>query len=396
MIVEEGRCRQLPQLPEGETWAISMCCHIRLNDAQCRAGTIILCAEHDSGNHACFWLVRDLDGFNGIRRHICREGVRLQAKGNEIVMDTPAGENWSAELIFLFCQQHVCLFMARPDGDLELVSAYPVNWERCRPVLQVTQGTDAELSGITVIDDPAQVQALYHRLRKPEAPIDTARILFLGNSCIFYYDVPSTLARLARHAGYCVEVNTVARSSAKIEMFADPEDYLYHLARSEMAKGYDTVIFQGLSTDIDTPERQQSVRNASGALVADIRAAGARPYMYSRPARLIRKGENVVAADGKGYDVLYGSISREWNMGCAYVNRAFALAYQENENVNLWYTDNAHSNARGSYLAACVLFASYFGVSCEAVGDGGLSAADAAFLRQIADRVALQGEVPNW
>lgn len=388
---------------EGTAWAVSLRCRIQLDAAQSRTGALTLCAEHDESNHASFLLIGDLDGTGGIRRYICREGVRLQKKGNELVRDIPAVESWTAELTFLFCQQQVCLFMAQGDGGMELVSAYPVNWIRCSAQMRLQQSVEAELSGITVVDDPAHVQALYDRLMKPETTIGTARILFLGNSCIFYYDVPNTLARLARHAGYHVEVNTVARSSAKIEHFVDPEDYLYVLARTEMAKGYDAVSFHGLSTDIDTPERQQLVRKAFAALAADIRAAGAEPYMYNRPARLLRDMDRdgireslVVLTNGKGYDELYGGISRELDMGCAYVNRAFALAYQEKENVKLWYRDDAHSSALGGYLAACVLFASYFHTSCENVGDGGLAAEDAAFLRQIADRVALNGELPNW
>ena len=388
---------------ESDAWAVSLRCHIRLREVQQRTGVLTLRADHNSDNYACFGILRKLDGFNGFQRYICREGVRLQRKGGEIVMDTPAGENWTGELTFLFCQQHVCLFMTQPGGSRELVSAYPVNWERCSPMLQLQQSVEAELSGITVTDDPMEVRTLYDRLMKPELPIDTARILFLGNSCLFYYDVPNTLARLARHAGYCVEVNTVARSSAKIEMFVDPEDYLYSLARAEMAKGYDTVIFQGLSTDIDTPERQQSVHKASAVLAADIRAAGARPYIYSRPPRLLRDMDKdgireslVVVTNSKAYDALYGGICRELDMGCCYANRAFTLAYQENEKVNLWFRDDAHSSALGCYLAACVLFASYFHTSCEYVGDDGLPSEEAAFLRQIADRVALKGEIPKW
>ena len=388
---------------EGTAWAVSLRCQIRLDEVQSRTGTLTLCAEHDENNHASFLLMRDLEGTSGIRRYICREGVRLQRKGNELVMNTPAGEIWSAELTFLFCQQHVCLFMAQKDGSMELVSAYPVNWTRCSAGLRLQQSVEAELAQIAVMDDPIQVQALYDRLMKPAAPIDTARILFLGNSCIFYYDVPNTLARLAKHAGYYVEVNTVARSSARIDHFVDPEDYLYTLARTEMAKGYDVVSFHGLSTDIDTPEQRERVRKASTALAAEIRAAGAKPYMYNRPARLLRDMDKdgiretlVVITNAKAYDALYGGISRDLDMDCAYVNRAFALAYQENENVKLWYRDDAHSSAQGGYLAACVLFASYFHTSCENVGDGGLAAEDAAFLRQIADRVALHGELPNW
>ena len=75
---------------------------------------------------------------------------------------------------------------------------------------------------------------------------------------------------------------------------------------------------------------------------------------------------------------------------------ALALAHLERPDLNLWYTDDSHSNVYGCYLASCVMVASYFDTSVANVGDDFIDAETAAFLRSIADRVVLDGEVPNW
>ena len=62
--------------------------------------------------------------------------------------------------------------------------------------------------------------------------------------------------------------------------------------------------------------------------------------------------------------------------------------------LNLWHTDNAHQNATGTYLCACVLFATVFDTSCQVLGDDGLPSEIAQELRTFADRVVLEGASP--
>lgn len=389
---------RIPICGEADSWAVCLRCEILPKQEQ-KTASVMLCAFSDSSNYACFAMVRGANGSLGFRRYICRDGLRLQPTGSEVLMDIPEWDG-AAELTFLFCHGRVCLFLTRADGRRQLVSAYDVPWDRCRPELQLHKAVEAELSAVTVMEDAPSV---FDRLMKPQTPKASARFLFLGNSCLYYYDLPNTFARLAGTAGYWVQVNTVARGSASLAMFTDPNDELCRLMRAELAKGYDAVFFQGLSSDIDTPEGCRLARAASAALVREIRAAGSQPWAYCRPPVLLRDpdGDGVPEApaavpDGKKNDALYGGISRTLGTECVYVNRAFVLAHMEKPGIALWYKDQAHPGPKGAYLAACVLFASCFRTSCRDVGDDGLPSEEAAFLRQIADRVALQNEVPAW
>ena len=390
---------------DGEAWALSMDLLMKVDGAKTRTASMTFHVTKDADNGAGFKFIRDMDGVNGIRRFIFRDGTRLQGSGDEVVKDLEVAANWAGKVTIMFYDQVIYLFVQQPGSSAyELITSYPVDWDRCSPQLEVFQYMSVEMSNLSMTNDLAEVQALHQQLAVPENPIDTAKILFLGNSCTFYYDMPNVLARLAKNAGYYVEVNTVARSSSRMDMFVTTTDYLYTLSQAEIARDdYDLVFIQGLSSDIDSADRQQRAIQGATDLAALLREAGETPAMFVRPSRKLRDMDGdgslesfVVYEDSKGYEELFGGIAKDLNMDAYYVNRAFALAYQENNDVNLWYSDDAHSNARGAYLTACVLFATYFNTSCENVGDDGLPAADAAFLREIADRVVLKGEMPNW
>ena len=262
---------------------------------------------------------------------------------------------------------------------------------------------DAQLTNITPVTDKAEVAALYNELLVPEEVKGTHRALFLSNSNIFYFDTPDVFARLAKEAGYYVEVNSVAGSGAALADFNNTSHYLHTLYQQELERGYDVVYMNGLSGDIKSEEREQSAIKQAGILAEAIRDAGGTPALYARPCRKLVDNDGdgvketlVVYTDGKGFNDLYTEMAETHNMDVCYPVRAFALAYQENPDIGLWYTDNAHASQVGAYLNGCVLFCHTFGVSCENVGDDFLDAETAAFLRDIADRVVLEGEMPNW
>ena len=107
---------------------------------------------------------------------------------------------------------------------------------------------------------------------------------------------------------------------------------------------------------------------------------------------------NVIVSEAKSFNDFYTEMAERLGTDICYVARAYALAYQENPELALpmWGYDNAHVSNEGAYLNGCVLFCHTFGVSCENVGDDFLDPEMAAFLRDIADRVVLEGELPNW
>lgn len=391
---------------KSSAWAVSMDLSMEIDPDKTVVSSMTLMVTEDQNNGVGFKFLKDMDSpnNNAVKRYIHRDGTRLQASGDEFVIRLTEESTWNGKVVVMFYDHVVYLFMDCLSGELELITSYPVDYEKCTPQLEVLQHVDVELTNIEAITNANAVKELHDQLLIPENCKDEAKILFLGNSCTFYYDLPNTLARLAKNAGYYVQVNTVCRSSSRIDMFVNESDYLYTLSRAEMQRwDYDTIVFQGLSSDIDSTDRWDRAVEASRELVPVIEATGAEAYMFVRPARKLRDMDGdgtletfVVFEDGKGYEELFGGIAQEHDIRASYVNRAFALAYQEDENVDLWHTDDAHSNPRGCYLSACVIFASYFNTSCENVGDNGLPAEDAAFLRDIADRVVLEGEMPNW
>lgn len=93
-------------------------------------------------------------------------------------------------------------------------------------------------------------------------------------------------------------------------------------------------------------------------------------------------------------DKLFGRIAAELGAGCAYVNRAFAYAI-ENLNIPLWGPDNAHTSKEGAYMAVCVFFSTLFNISSAVLEYNGLPEDVARSLQQAADKVVLEGYIPQ-
>ena len=307
--------------------------------------------------------------------------------------------------MMMFCNQSVYLFTKNDAGEYLMLSSYITDYETCTPQVEVKQGMDLTLSNIQATTDETEVQALYTELVKPANPKGEAKLLFLSNSNIFVFNTPDTFARLAKEAGYYVQTNAVTMSGGGIHNFNE-EGLLREQMLNELRRGgYDAVYINGLSADTSSEERMEKVQGDAAILAATIRAEGETPAVYARPPRYLvdKDGDgvdetNVIVSEAKSFNDFYTEMAERLGTDICYVARAYALAYQENPELALpmWGYDNAHVSNEGAYLNGCVLFCHTFGVSCENVGDDFLDPETAAFLRDIADRVVLEGEMPNW
>jgi len=61
-----------------------------------------------------------------------------------------------------------------------------------------------------------------------------------------------------------------------------------------------------------------------------------------------------------GVDAGYRAIARELAVPEAPVGYAWALIWHDHPEVDLWQADGSHPSVAGTYLAACVLYASIF------------------------------------
>lgn len=376
---------------EGESWYVSGSMTTDITYNSCKM--TIVC-QADEKNFSEFFISRRQNDTCSVNRALTRDGIRYQNNLDEIVTEALQKDaSWKVDFYLIFTGGYLYFFIQEPGEVMELITSYCVNWKSCTPRLEVTKNAKVTFSDLSVSNDPEEVAALYNSIAVVGELKGEKSLLFFGNSTLFFYDTPNTLSRLARQAGYKVEVNTLLRSSAALKHFVDPTDVISGLLQEELQKDYDYVLFQVLSTSINNAGNQQLCRTAAKVLIKNIRESGSEPMIYVRPPRNDYGSNNTPDNASWQFEQLLAPVAEELGVKNCYVNRAWTLNRQEGS-TNLWYKDAAHQNARGSYLAACVMFATLFDTSCQVLGDDGLPSEIAQELRTFADRVVLEGASP--
>ena len=174
------------------------------------------------------------------------------------------------------------------------------------------------------------------------------RVLFIGNSYIYVNDLPSVVGDLATAAGekrrFAAE--EVLIGGASLERHLAQGDALKAIARG----GWDVVIIQ-----------EQSMRpiDAPGDAV---KQAGARLVFYETWAR------EATPASQDSLSHVYHRAAELTGGNLAHVGEAWA-AFRATETVAagthsaLFNPDGSHPSGAGTYLAACVIYATLYGKS---------------------------------
>lgn len=169
-------------------------------------------------------------------------------------------------------------------------------------------------------------------------------VLFIGNSLTYTNDLPRTLADLARSAGDTITVSTVAAPDfALVDHLRDGR------ATRAIAQGWWThvVLQQGPSS---TPINRDSLIVVTKLVAEQIRAAGARPALYSvwpaleNRATFARAIESYRLAS-ESVDGLYLPVAAAWQR-----------VLDVDASVPLYAADGLHPAPLGTYLAALVLY----------------------------------------
>lgn len=180
----------------------------------------------------------------------------------------------------------------------------------------------------------------------------TRGVLFIGNSLTFHNDLPGTVAALARAAGGpALDVRAATIPGGTLEGAWDEGR-----ARALVgAARWSAVVLQEQSmrplTDPDAMEHA-AVRFAEAA-----RRRGARVVVYGTwPDR--REPET-----GAALEATFRRVARAAHAEVAPAGAAWARALQSDPSLALWAEDGVHPTPAGTYLAACVLFATLTGQS---------------------------------
>ncbi|MCL2117247.1 MAG: hypothetical protein FWH27_02350 [Planctomycetaceae bacterium] len=215
-------------------------------------------------------------------------------------------------------------------------------------------------------------------------------ILFIGNSFTYWNDMPDMLSSLITAAGDSANVTSVTAGGYDLLRFSNAADP--HGARVNSAltsQRYDYVITNELSwRPIIAPELfYDGVRQ----LKPKIDANGAETILYQTWGKkegkpfLSDNGLTTASMESK-VRAAYETIAEELGLRVSYVGVAFTDVYTNHPSISLYdASDGHHPSREGSYLAACVHFATIYGKTpVDNAYTAGIPAATAKILQTAA------------
>lgn len=205
-------------------------------------------------------------------------------------------------------------------------------------------------------------------------------VLFVGNSFIYYNDLPAMVQSLSEGKLLC---HSVTRGGAFAHQYADPDHELGIRLRQTLEAKWDCVVFQDQSFNPvkDPDDCLQAMAVLSSLTEAD-------KYYYQTWA--YKDGSEKLARTGLSYDRLQEGLKQTYaraaqNGTLVPVGDAFRLAKETCPGIELYNADCYHPSEAGTYLAACVFVAVLCGIRPMTLSDIP-EVAEGERLRTIAER----------
>ncbi len=216
------------------------------------------------------------------------------------------------------------------------------------------------------------------------------QVLFIGNSYTYVNDLPAVLVKLASSGGHRLETGMAAEGGWSLSDHLKASSSLQQIT----SKKWNYVVLQEQSQlPANQYARDQQMIPSVANLTAQITATGAKPVLFVTwghrdgwPDNGMPEYEGMQLAinyayltAGKKYGTIISPVGYAW------------LALQRRQpKVDLWQADGSHPNIQGTYLAACVFYATLFqqsplGLSYKA----GLNTEEATLLQQTAADIVL-------
>jgi len=217
------------------------------------------------------------------------------------------------------------------------------------------------------------------------------RVLFVGNSYLYYNDsIHNHVRRMVDAGGIATEKELQYKIVTIGGAPLAHHDVAAYLAPGKlgMKEPYDVVILQGNSGAALTDARRKSFHDKVVEFNAAIAKTGAKTALYMTHA-YVAPNKNASPDMMRKVEDLYVSVGNEVSALVIPVGLAFEEAYRRKPDMQLQKTyDGSHPDLIGTYLAACVVYASLYGKS--PVGNsydyfGKVDKETAAFLQQVAE-----------
>ena len=216
------------------------------------------------------------------------------------------------------------------------------------------------------------------------------RILFIGNSYLYYNDsLHNHVRRIAANGDPALE-ETFQYKSATIGGAPLWHHNLQHLlvpGNLGMKQPYEVVLLQENSGSALTERGRASFREKAREFSAEIAKTGGKTALYMTHA-YIKPHKQASPDMMRKVEDMYLTVGNEIGALVIPVGLAFEEAYRRRPDIKLQKDyDGSHPDLIGTYLAACVVYASLYGKS--PVGNrydyfGKVDRETAAFLQQVA------------
>ncbi|MEM7276844.1 MAG: DUF4886 domain-containing protein [Pseudomonadota bacterium] len=217
------------------------------------------------------------------------------------------------------------------------------------------------------------------------------RILFVGNSYFYYNDsLHNHVKRMAEENGpfskgeYQYKSATIGGARLSHHNL----DSLLELGRLGIDEPFDLVILQGGSSEPLTAESRRVFTEKAIELNEKIRATGADVAMYMTHA-YVKPHKKYDPKMIELIEPAYVDAAKAIEAFVIPVGLAFERAYAQRPDLDLHKTfDGSHPSLLGTYLAACVVYATVYerpAVNITYDYFGAVTKEDAMFLRKVAD-----------
>ena len=225
-------------------------------------------------------------------------------------------------------------------------------------------------------------------MNRDQAP---RRLLFLGNSHTYTHNVPKLMLELANAAGYRNHLHIAMNAESRVGLE-------WHRQNSRSLDliscgRWDYVVLQERSGGA-LEDKNKMFTNAR-LLDEEIGKTDSKTAFYMTWASRNDPGMQKTITDA------YQEISGELGATLVPVGCAWENALTSNPDLSLYEADGRHATILGAYLAACVFFAVFYGVSPEGLpgtlSDQGiplcsLPTSQSLFLQRSAFETVLKGE----
>ena len=225
--------------------------------------------------------------------------------------------------------------------------------------------------------------------------IDSKKMAFLGNSFTYYYGTAFMLKEIARTQGHQIDAVIGVKGSQSFS------DHVRLFMSQEVLKqgGYDYAFLQDSS-----PNQAEYAEKGTKALLDACNTLNTQTLTYSPNCQIVYERTWACTADnyrGYGsYDKLDYLLKTGTEKLVADVDHKgvivspIGLGFRvgREQNLSLIYSDNKHQNRAGAYMKACINYLFVYKTRfTEGVSDCGVDAATAKAIRDIAERVVLEG-----